>query len=622
MSKRKPKQDLFPSLQGQGMIAIDCETRDPDLKVLGGGSHRKDCYIAGVAVGTEAGFRGYFPVGHASGENLPKEKVFGWLRQELKTDVPKVGARLIYDLEFLGAAEIEVGGLHYDIQNAEPLLDENKFVYSLESLAQEYLDEGKRDAELDAFLVQHFGKKNPKNNIWRAPAHIVAPYAIADVDLPLRIFAKQEKRLKAEGLWQLFVMETKLIPMLVAMRRRGVRVNIAEAEKMLGKMRRRYKQVLVEVKRETGIEVAPWAAKSLAKVFDHLGLRYPLTEKTKAPSFQAAWLDQHDHPITAQILELRRLDKMCGTFLEGSILERNYQGRIHCNFNQQKSDDGGAVTGRFSSSMPNLQFIPVRTEEGRQMRRMFEADKGCQWYKIDYSQIEYRLMAHDAGTLDLPGSREVVDEFISNPDADFHAKVAEMTGLSRSSAKTINFGLAYGEGAAKLSRQLGLSKEDGEEMIKEYHRRAPFMKPLIQGSMAQAAQSGEVQTIMGRKRRFVMWATRVKKGREYHTIYTRHRISKHSQRAFCHKAMNARVQGSAADVMKKAMVDSWESGVFKDLGGCPQLTVHDELDGSFGKSKREVDAVGELAHIMEGTAKLMVPLKCDVSTGPNWGDAE
>ncbi len=604
----------FPSLQGQGMIAIDCETKDPELRDRGSGAHRDGCYIAGVAVATEAGFRGYYPVAHEAGENLPKKKVFSWLKQELKTQVPKVGARLIYDLEFLAQEGVEVSGPLYDVQNAEPLLDENKFAYSLESIAQEHLGESKEEDELLAYLTQHFGKKNPKNNIWRAPADVVAPYAMSDVDLPLRIFAKQKKRLEAEGLWDLFVMESKLVPILVAMRQRGVRVDIDRAEQVLKQTRKRYHAVIAEMKRQTGVEVAPWAASSLAKVFDKLGLKYPLTPKTKKPSFQALWLQQHDHPITQLVVEARQLDKLCGTFLEGSILNAHYKGRVHCNFNQQKSDEGGTVTGRFSSSMPNLQFIPIRTEEGKAIRRMFLPDEGQQWYKIDYSQIEYVLMAHDAGSMNLPGAQPVVDEFNSNPDADFHQKVAEMTGLSRTQAKTINFGLAYGEGAAKLCKQLGLSMDEGEALIKEYHRRAPFMKPLIQGAMAQASQTGEVQTIMGRKRRFNMWSKRNRDGSQ---VFLRHRVPG-SQRAFCHKALNARIQGSAAEVMKKAMVDAWEAGVFKELGGAPQLTVHDELDGSFEK----MDAVHELKHIMQDTVKLIVPLRADVETGPNWGDTK
>ena len=600
------------SLKGQGMIAIDVETCDPDIKTKGSGAHKDGCFIAGIAVATEAGFRGYFPIAHETGKNLPKKKVVDWLKKELKTDVPKVGANLIYDLGFLSREGIKVNGPLYDIQNAEPLLDENRFSYSLENLAKDYCGAGKFDTEMDAFLIQHFGKKNPKGSIWRAPPEIVAPYAIADVDLPLKIFAKQKPRLEKEGLWDLFIMESKLIPVLLAMRQHGVQVDIAQAEKVLKQLRKRYGAVVKEIKNQTGIEVQPWAAKSLAKVFDHLGLKYPLTEKTKAPSFQAEWLRQHEHPITEMILEARRLDKMCGTFLEGCILESHYNGRVHCNFNQQKTDEGGAVTGRFSSSLPNLQFIPIRTEEGKAIRKMFLPDKGQQWFKIDYSQIEYVLMAHDAGVLGLPGAQAVVDEFNNNPEADFHQKIAEMTGLSRVNAKTINFGLAYGEGAGKLSRQLNLTREEGEAMIQEYHRHAPFMKPLIQGCMAQAAQKGEISTLMNRKRRFVMWGKRQRDGT---SVFTRHRIPG-SQRAFCHKALNARIQGSAADIMKKAMVDAHEAGVLDEL--TLQLTVHDELDGSFER----MDAVNELKHIMEQTVKLIVPIRADKETGTNWGNTK
>src|ERR1700720_1438938 len=217
MSARR--QDLFPSLRGQGMIAIDCETNDPDLKNSEPGYHRGG-FICGVSIGTESGFRAYYPIAHQGGGNLDKTKVLSWLKAELAdANVPKVGANLGYDLGFLAEAGVDVRGPLYDIQLAEPLIDETRRSYSLEALAQHYLEEGKIDAALEEWITGNLrddvGRKlngrNFKSAIWRAPVSVVAPYAIGDIDLPLRIFAQQKIQLERLDLWPLFEIEISLI---------------------------------------------------------------------------------------------------------------------------------------------------------------------------------------------------------------------------------------------------------------------------------------------------------------------------------------------------------------------------------------------------------------------------
>ena len=486
----------FPSLAGQGAIAIDCETFDPDLKTLGPGPHR-DGFIAGIAVGTEAGYRNYYPIAHETGPNLQKDVVLSWLSRELQSDVPKIGANLIYDLLFLEAAGVKVNGPFYDVQIAEPLLDENRPTYSLSSLAEKYLGEAKAEQTLGDWMVEHFGQKD-KGNIWRVPPDIVAPYAAGDVDLPLRIFARQQIELKKRGrLWELFLMESKLIPMLLAMRQRGVRVDLEKAEQLYQKLTEQQAEAVAAIKHQSGIEIAPWNACSLAKVFDHLGLQYPRTEKIKAPSFTKAWLEHHQHPVTDLIRRVRHLDKLRETFIKG-ILEKHVDGRIFTQFNQLRSDSNGTVSGRLSSSRPNLQQIPVRSVEGKLIRSIFIPEEGQRWFKNDWSQIEYRLIVNDAASLKLPGAQAVVDKYNSDQNADFHQIVADMTGLDRYAAKTVNFGLAYGEGVAKLCASLGLSKENSETLLSEYHRRAPFIKHLANGWMSIVARTGQIETLLGR----------------------------------------------------------------------------------------------------------------------------
>jgi DNA polymerase I-like protein with 3'-5' exonuclease and polymerase domains len=579
-----------------------------------------------VAVGTEAGFRRYYPIAHEPGGNLDADKVFMWLDRELSTETPKIGAHLLYDMGFLEESGVHMGGPMWDVQNAEPLLNENKFTYSLESLSRQYLGIGKIDEELDEFLITHFGKKNPKNSIWRAPPDIVAPYAIGDVNHPIEIFHQQRPELERQGLWRIFEVESRLIPLLYKMRRRGVAVDLDRAEEMYDRMTGEQEVAQAKIKHLTGMDVAVWASDSLAQAFDRMGLRYPRTPKTRKPSFTKDTLSRVSHKLGEMVLEVRRLDKMRGTFLMGCILEGHYKGRVYCQFNQQRGEDGGAVSGRFSSSNPNLQFIPVRTEEGKLLRSMFIADHGEDWWKMDYSQIEFRLMVHDAMWAGLPGAAAIGQQYIDDPDTDFHEVVAEIvygaefTDEHRRRGKTINFGIAFGEGEPKLATQLGVPKDQAAAIIAEYHRKIPFMSKLADQLKSEANRKGEVETLLGRLRRFPWGKTKWNDDGSNETTIFQHRVPG-ARRAFTHKALNARIQGSAADVLKEGMVQAYESGVFDELG-MVQLTVHDELDGSMPKTRRARQALRELQDILEKCVDLKVPLVVDVSTGPNWGEQE
>jgi DNA polymerase I-like protein with 3'-5' exonuclease and polymerase domains len=612
--------DLFPSLRGHGPIAIDLETRDEELKKRGPGYHRPNCYIVGVAVAT-AHHRHYYPVAHESGENLDRGKVFKWLQAQLHdTKQEKVFANSLYDLGFLAKADVHVWGPIRDVQVAEPLLDENQLSYSLDRTLKRYGYEGKNDEQMEDWIKAKFGKKNPKNNIWRAPVDIVAPYAIGDVVPLLSLYADQKKKLEEQNLWRLFEMESRLLPMLLAMRMRGVRVDLKKAERLRDKFIRDKLEVEQKARRLAGRDVQIWAAASIGEAFDALGLEYPRTPKTNAPSFTKGFLKDCPHGIAQLIVEARRLDKMVNAFLEGAILNSHVKGRVYTQFHSMKGDGGGTVTGRFSSSGPNLQQIPIRTADGKLIRSMFIPDAGKRWFKSDFSQIEFRLLAHDAACAGLPGAAAVVEQFKTDPSTDYHRVIAEMAGISRDEAKTINFGLAYGEGAEKLARALGLSLAGGEAFLKSYHRLVPFMRPLSGFFMAQANRRGWIETLMRRRRRFDTWElTKWVKGKKESIFSPVRRPG--WRRAFTYAALNARVQGSAADVMKTAMINVWDSGVINAIG-VPQLTVHDELDGSYPDTKIGREALVEMKRIQENCVKLLLPLKVDLKTGNNWGELE
>lgn len=657
-------RDAYPTLRGRGLIAIDVESKDPDLKTKGPGFIRGDAHIVGVAVGTEDGFRQYYPVRHEMGENLPAEYVFSWLREELSDPTqPKVGANLLYDLEALHYAGVPVAGPIWDVQTAEPLLDETRLTYALDAIARHWLGVGKQQDEMTQWLKKAFGNEtNIKSNIYRAPASVVGPYAESDVDLPLRLFVEQRKALESEGLWDLFLLESKLIPLLLKMRLRGTPVNLDTAEQLRGELTREYNSQLKQIKDRTGITPDVWAAESIAKVFDREGVEYPRTERTRAPSFRKEWLLHHPHPVAKMITEARHMDKMKGTFVEGYILNGHVNGRIHTKFNALKSDEGGTVSGRFSSSLPNLQNIPTRTEVGRRIRDAFIAEKGMKWWKYDWSQLEYRILVHYAAATNQPGIQEVVDRYWNDPDTDFHAAVAELTGLSRRDSKAINFGLAYGQGIELLCANLGVERSEGERIMNEYHTRAPYIKALMSATSRAGDERGFIRTLLGRKRRFNLWelgkygsskqfVSETNRG-EFAYILSDEHLKKMGwsdelildlsirepgnkvweramrragwQRAKLHKTLNALSQGTNADIMKKAMVDCWEGGVFDDDGiGVPYLTVHDELDGPIQEGhERSEKALAEVKHIMENCVKLLVPLRADGGRGLTWGSIQ
>lgn len=633
----------FPSLAGQGAIAVDVETYDPELKTKGSGFYRGgNARVVGIALGAEkSGFRRYYPMGHEIGPNLDPAKVIAYASEQLGTNQPKVGANLRYDLEALDFTGIKVGGPAWDVQNAAPLLNENKLSYALDLLGEEWLGEGKRTDILYTWLVQAFGEKNFKSHIWRAPTAVVGPYAESDVDLPLRIFAKQRPALEAQGLWKVFDLETRLTPLMLAMRRRGVPVDVAAAEQLSGVMSAKQAEIVAEIKRQSGIEPNIWAGDSLAKLFDAIGVAYPRTPvrpdgRGGQPSFRKEWLEHNPHPIARLVKDARKLDKFRETFLISYILEGNVAGRIHCMFNQLRSDEGGTISGRFSSSYPNLQNIPIRDKEfGKLIRAIFVPEEGQDWWALDWSQIEYRLIAHFAALLGhrlgqsaALAAEDVVQRYIKDPATDYHQAIADLTGLDRGDAKTLNFGLAYGQGLDLLCYNLGVDKDEGESIINTYHQRAPFIRPLARYTSNWVKKHGTIRTYGGRVRHFDAWEKEAS-GAPNGKITVRLEPGEYPegrgwQRAFLHKTLNAEVQGSAADIMKRAMVDCHEDGVFDpSVLGAPHLTVHDELDGSVPRTKAGTEALAHVKHVMETCAPgLKVPLIAEGSTGTNWATAK
>jgi DNA polymerase I-like protein with 3'-5' exonuclease and polymerase domains len=583
--------------------------------------------MVGLAVGTDDGYRRYFPFAHDMGNNLPREAVLQWAKDNLtKAGQPKVGANLLYDLDYLYHAGVPVAGPFYDVQVAEPLIDELSRDYSLGALMEKYTGEGKPEDEMYEWLSAAFGgpatRRAQAGNIWRAPAEVVGPYAEGDVDGPFRVLEAQQRVLKEQELETVFEVETRLIPLLLAMRQRGVRVAVDQAEMLDATLASKAEQLRGEL---AAAGVDPNKHLTLAKYCDGKGIRYLKTPKGN-PSFPGQWLLNHNDPLLRKVADVRRLEKHAGTFLQGYILKHAINGRIHCQFHQLRGDEYGAVSGRFSSSDPNLQNIPARDEElGPLVRGMFLPDEGELWGSDDWSQIEYRLLVHYAMGI---GAREAREQYRRDPKVDFHQYVADLSGIDRRPAKGINFGLVYGMGEPAMASNLGRPLHEVKPLFQQYHDRFPFVRNTYNRVSKRAEERGYIKTLLGRRRRFpyfeaANWdearAYRESGGAPMLEVEARAKWS-NVRRGYCHKALNGLLQGGAADIMKMAMVKIWESGVC-DVLGAPLSTVHDELNWSIPQTREGREAHQEAVSIMESCVPLRVPLVCDAGIGANWGEA-
>ena len=644
------KPGEFVSLAGAKTIAIDLETYDPHLLEHGPGWARGDGHIVGLAIGTDDGFRAYYPMRHAVGgeQNLPADKVLAWARDQLKGTQPKIGANIIYDLGWLQQEGVLVGGQAYDVQYAEALLTEDGRT-NLDTLGEKYCNEGKRSHALYEWCARAYGGNatdDQRKHIWHAPASLVGPYAEGDVDLPLRVLAKQGPLLDAEGLADVFDMECRLIPLLLAMRFRGVRVDVTRAEQLREKLLQDEAAYQTTLDTLAGGRVDVNATATIKTAFDRAGAPYPRTEKDN-PSFTKLFLQACQEPIARAILDVRRVQKIRSTFVEGYILNGNVKGRVHCNFHplrttkdaEDSDDSNGTRSGRFSSDTPNLQNIPSRDPElAPLIRGLFIPDESAHWVKADYSQIEYRIFAHYARG---PGSDKARAMYRDNPRTDFHEWTLDLVApiakwdistkalrkQRRSPIKGISFGVLYGMGEDKLAKTLGLDEVAAKALFAAYHRGVPFVRPTANHASAHAARYGEVRTMLGRKSRFTQWEpdwralsydekATAGSGRPLPYAEAVQAYSGQIRRAHTHKALNRILQGTAADLMKMAMLRCWEDGLFSTVG-VPHLTVHDELD--FSDTGANPEAFAEIIRTMETCLPFEVPIRVEVERGADWG---
>jgi DNA polymerase I-like protein with 3'-5' exonuclease and polymerase domains len=596
--------ESFPDLSKYDEISIDLETKDPDLKTMGSGSITGRSEIVGIALAVE-GWSGYYPIAHEGGGNLDKKKVMDYFRTILNYPSTKIFHNAMYDVCFIRAAGLKINGTIVDTMIAGSLVDENRFRYDLGSMGRDYLGKGKNEAVLNETAA--LWGVDAKSEMYKLPAMYVGEYAERDAEITLELWQQMKQEIQHQDIESIFDLETELFPCLVDMRFLGVRVDIEAANRLKQKLLTEEKECLQKVKKETSIDIQIWAARSIAKVFEKLRLPFDRTEKTNSPSFTKNFLKNHPHPIVKHIARAREINKAHTTFID-TILKHEHKGRIHAEINQLRSDQGGTVTGRFSYNNPNLQQIPARNKElGPMIRSLFIPEEGCQWGVFDYSQQEPRLVVHYAALQNLYGVGDVLDAY-QDTDVDFHQIVAEMAEIPREQAKTINLGLFYGMGKNKLQAELGVSKEKAESLFKQYHSRVPFVKQLMDNVMQRAQGRGKIRTLLGRLCRFHLWEPNqfgIHKPLPHDAALAEHGPG--IRRAFTYKALNRLIQGSAADMTKKAMIELHKEGI------TPHIQVHDELDISVDNN------ADKIREIMESAVDLEVPNKVDYESGPNWG---
>jgi DNA polymerase I-like protein with 3'-5' exonuclease and polymerase domains len=651
-------------------VAVDLETHDPGLREHGSGAivgRGKVCGIA-LAYGNE---KLYIPIRHKhSGQNEDPKRTWKILNRKIfqNEKIKKVFHNAMYDVCWIRAESgLMPKGPLYDTMVAASIIDENRKRYSLDSLGRDYLGENKYKYDLTEKAKEDHGIDDPMLNMHKLPYDLVKDYAEQDVNLTLKLWNHFKKLLKKsiktgvkqdKSLENIFNLETRLFPCLVEMRFRGVRVDEQKAKTFGEELKKEQEEILNTIKKETGVGIILWAADSYEPLLKQQNITdYKVTPKTGRPSITKLYLESHTNKYLKMIAKARQLDKLRNTFVS-SILKYSNKGRIHADINQIRSEAGGTVTGRFSMSHPNLQQIPARTEQGNKIRELFIPEKDCMWASFDYSQQEPRLVVHYALKLkdqDISGAKDMAKRYKEEPDTDFHDMVAEMASITRKQAKTINLGLFYGMGKNKLARSLELEPEEAKDLFDQYHREVPFVRQLANSLQKFAEQNKQIFTLEDRFCRFNKWEPRDKywnaeEGRfvvqkykddengvkqiveeqvpildgidEAKDYYKANRsLEQHKQDpfaenfesfcqpAFTYKALNRLIQGSAADMTKKAMVLLFEEGIV------PHIQIHDELCFSI-KSEEEA---GKIKKIMEDAIKLEVPNKVDYESGPNWG---
>jgi DNA polymerase-1 len=602
----KALEAMIAELKKSEAIVVDVESTSTDPMAA---------KLVGIALTANEGQGYYVAVGHrpppASSHSegshttsLSTATVVAKLKPLLENPkIDKIAHNANYDLTVLAEQGLEVEGLAYDTMIAEWLINPSSHNLGLKNLAWSRL--GVEMTPITALIGS--GKKQITMD--RVPPDKAAPYACADVDMTLRLAHLMKPELEDKALWPLFSeVEMPLVPVIVDMQRAGVKLDVQALADMSRQMGERLGELQTEIESYVGHHLNINSTQQLSvALFDEMGLALPWMRRGQSGHYSTAAdvLEKlrDKHPIVELILEHRQLAKLKGTYVDAlPELVNPRTGRLHTSYNQ-----AGSVTGRFSSSNPNLQNIPVRTDIGREIRRAFVAQEGWLLLAADYSQVELRVLAHisrDPAMLAAFARGE--DIHASTAAAIYRVPLSEVTPSQRRVAKMANFAISYGVTSYGLSERTELTPDEAETFIKAYFETYPKIKSYIDSTREQARKQGYVETLLGRRRYFPELATKTQ-------------VHYNVREAAYRMAINAPIQGTAADILKVAMNRLWRTLKERGLRSRMILQVHDELVLELPED--ELDTVAPLViDIMESAYQLDAPLKVDAKVGRNWLD--
>ena len=651
---------LLPSWEGAKRIAIDCETKDSDLRILGPGT-RRDAYTTGWSFAIEGGPKHYLPIRHEGGGNLPVGEVLGYLQHQVKNFRGEfIGANLSYDYDFgcNDGFEWNQNARMRDVQIADPLINELHMSYSLKSVGLRWGVEAK-DESLLVKAAQAQGL-DPKAGMWRLHSRYVGAYAEQDVASPLLIYEKQRSVLDRDDLWRIFNLESDVLPVLVKMRQRGVLIDQDKLSQVELWAENEERAALQKIHHLTGVRIDfgnVWKPDALAPALEAIGLRLEKTS-TGQPQIDRFLLGGTDHEVAKAILRARKVNKIRTTFA-ASMWRYMVNGRIHCTFHQiAKEDDSGDQKGvrygRLSAVDPNLQQQPSPDRDpdiAGEWRKIFIADPGKIWGCADYSQQEPRWTTHFASVLDLPKAREAARRYREDPTTDNHEMMTRLIhtdevvdmwlknekGLfkvNRGYSKNIFLGVCYGEGGPKLCNDIGKptrwchivgwGARRKTEFFENKHEAMAYRMKINTGYIREVAGI-EGQEILDNFDEEVPYVRKLadkakEQANSYGYVKTIFGRRLHFEQRedmsydFVHKALNRVIQGNSADQMKYALVQIERAGHFL------QLQVHDETNGSY-ENTQEAKEVGR---IMKDSVldycEPHLPFNVDVECGPSWGE--
>ena len=586
--------DLSEVLRKAGMIAFDTETTDTDVM---------RAKLVGISLAVKPDHGYYIPVGHKSGTQLPVKQVFEAIADPMQDpDIPKAGHNLKYDYLVLKRAGLTVSPLSFDTMIAEWLINPASRNLGLKNLAWVRL--GYEMTHIEELI----GKGRGQKTMDQVPISEAAGYAAADAAICLRLIPQLQEELHDQNAEDLFeTMEMPLIPVLAGMEQAGIKLDEDFFASFSHELEDRLFDIEDKIQKVVGYEFNLNSTQQLSKaLFEDLALEPPdRTRKTASGYYSTAASVLEglvgQHKVIDWVLEYRELEKLRSTYVDALPQQINPQtGRVHTSFNQT-----GTVTGRIASSDPNLQNIPTRTEIGRRVRNGFVASQGWQLLAVDYSQIELRVVAH------MSQDKAMLAAF--NAGQDIHATTAaavnnialnDVTPDMRRHAKAINFGLIYGMSAYGLTNATDLTLAEAENFIATYFEKFPGVKSFLDGIRETAAEQGYVETLLGRRRYF----PNLKRGASY-------AIRQREER----EAINAPIQGTAADIIKLAMLQLPDALDDAGLKARMLLQVHDELIFEVPNTELQ-ETVKLVTRVMENAYTLDIPLSTESKAGPNWGE--